>query len=133
MKDVMKKDSLTNLWAQGLLMTAVIAVALPLPDIAWAQLSATSANAGSQVFAPAIRILNYACYTIGAFMGIGGIMKLKAHSENPTNTPMSHGIGRCSAGAAFLALPSVIGMLSSTSSSTLSGTAAFQTFTPGFN
>ena len=129
----MKNERLSNVWAQGLLMAAVVAVALPAPDAAWAQLSTTVSASGSSVFKPAITVLNYACYTIGSFMGIGGIMKLKAHSENPTNAPMSHGVGRCAAAAAFLALPSVVGMLTATSTNTLSGSNALGAFSTTFN
>ena len=124
----MKKQVLTNAWMQGLLMAAVVAVALPMPDIALADLATTATNAQTNVFNPALKILSYASYTVGGFMGIGGVMKLKAHTENPTNAPMAHGLGRLGAGAAFLALPSVMGLLNSTSSSTLDGTATFKSF-----
>lgn len=129
----MKNERLSNAWSQGLMLAAIVAVALPVPDAAWAQLTSTVAATGSNVFTPVLKVLNYTCYTIGSFMGIGGIMKLKAHSENPTNAPMSHGVGRCAAAAAFLALPSVVGMLTSTSSSTLSGSNALGSFSPTFN
>ena len=125
----MKKESLTNTWVQGLLMAAVVAVALPLPDLALADLSTTATNAQTEVFNPSLNLLSYGCYTVGGFMGIGGVMKLKAHSENPTNAPLAHGLSRCAAAAGFLALPSVMGMLNSTSSSTLDGTSAFKAFT----
>ena len=129
----MKNERLSNAWCQGLMLAAIVAVALPAPDAAWAQLSSTVSASGASVFKPAITVLNYACYTIGSFMGIGGIMKLKAHSENPTNAPMSHGVGRCAAAAAFLALPSVVGMLTSTSTTTLSGADKLTNFTTTFN
>jgi len=124
----MKNVRLTNLWVQGLMMAAVVAAALPVPDIAWAQLSTSVANSQQQVFNPLLSALSYGCYTIGGFLGIAGIMKLRQHAENPTNAPLTHGIGRVAAAAGFLALPSVMGMLNSTSNTTLSGGANFRAF-----
>ena len=125
----MKKANLMNLWTQGLLMAAVVAAALPVPDLAWAQLSGSVQQSQISVFNPLLTALSYGCYTIGGFLGIGGIMKLKAHSENPTNAPLAHGIGRVAAAAGFLALPSVMGVLNATSTTTLQGTSSFKPFT----
>ncbi len=123
-----KKEMITNSWMQGLLMAAVIAVALPMPDLALADLSTTTGNMQTNVFNPALKLLSFASYTIGGFMGIGGVMKLRAYTENPSSNPLPKALGTLGAGAGFLALPSVMGMLNSTSSSTLDGTASFKSF-----
>jgi hypothetical protein len=127
----MKKANLTSLWVQGLVMAAVVAAAVPVPDLAWAQLSTSVSASKTNVFNPLLNVLSYGCYTIGGFLGISGIMKLKAHTEAPTQGNLSHGIGRVSAAAGFLALPSVMGVLSSTSSQTLTGSNSFTPFNFG--
>jgi hypothetical protein len=48
----------------------------------------------------------------GAYVGgttalMMGAFKLKAHAENPGQTPMAHGLGRLAVGAGLIALPSV--------------------------
>ena len=56
-----------------------------------------------------------ACFYIGsaAFTG-SGLLKLKAYSENPGQTPLGQGVGRISVGAALLALPFIAESLIST-------------------
>jgi hypothetical protein len=99
-EEVMKNELKTQLM-QGLLMAAVVATALPCFDMA----------------------------VVGAVLAGGGIMKLRQHAENPTNAPLSHGLGRLGAGAGLLVLPSLAGMLSQTANSTgVNGTATIQTF-----
>jgi len=114
---------------QGLLMSAVIATAVPLPDLAFAQLSTAAGTSQSQVFAPMLQILSYACYIIGGVLVVGGVMKLKHHSENATTTPLSHGFSRLGAGAGLLALPYLMGLANSTATNTLGTRSTFQPFT----
>ena len=44
-------------------------------------------------------------YLIGMLMGVMGVMKLKDHVENPTQTPMKDGAIRLAAGGALFGLP----------------------------
>lgn len=44
-------------------------------------------------------------YMIGLLMGVLGVMKIKDHVENPTQTPMKDGAIRLAAGGALFALP----------------------------
>lgn len=44
-------------------------------------------------------------YLIGLLMGVMGIMKIKDHVENPTQTPMKDGAVRLAAGGALFGLP----------------------------
>jgi len=111
-----------------MIFACILALALQVPGTAMADLVATASGTEKDIFNPLLNLLSYASYTIGGFMGIGGVMKLKAHSENPTNAPLAHGLGRCAAAAGFLALPSVMGMLNSTASSTLNGSSSFSSF-----
>ncbi len=46
-------------------------------------------------------------YMIGLLMGVLGVMKIKDHVENPTQTPMKDGAIRLAAGGALFALPIV--------------------------
>lgn len=45
------------------------------------------------------------CYLVGLLMAVMGIMKVKDHVENPTQTPMKDGAIRLAAGGALFALP----------------------------
>lgn len=47
-------------------------------------------------------------YLLGVFLGIMGIVKLKAHVENPSQTPLGQAGVRLAAGGALFALPIVI-------------------------
>ncbi|MFP4313543.1 MAG: hypothetical protein ACLFR0_04355 [Alphaproteobacteria bacterium] len=44
-------------------------------------------------------------YLMGMLMGVLGIMKLKDHVENPSQTPMKDGAVRLAAGGALFGLP----------------------------
>ncbi len=46
-------------------------------------------------------------YMLGLLMGVVGILKLKDHVENPTQTPMKDGAIRLAAGGALFGLPIV--------------------------
>lgn len=54
------------------------------------------------------------CYIAGLGFFIGGIVKLKAHKDTPTQVPLSTGIVWCFLGMLLLALPSFIGALNKT-------------------
>lgn len=44
-------------------------------------------------------------YLFGMLMGVLGVLKIKDHVENPTNTPLKDGAVRLGAGGALFALP----------------------------
>jgi hypothetical protein len=67
-------------------------------------LSSLSTQVSSQV-GSVPTMISYASYAAGAGIGMNGVLKLRAHSENPGQTPISHGAGRLAAGAALIALP----------------------------
>ncbi|MCB1652091.1 MAG: hypothetical protein KDI46_08570 [Alphaproteobacteria bacterium] len=46
-------------------------------------------------------------YMLGLLMGVMGVIKIKDHVENPTQTPMKDGAVRLAAGGALFALPMV--------------------------
>jgi len=125
----MKNEKIKNLWLQGLLMAAVVGTAIHVPDMAFAQLSTASTTSQNTVFTPILTLLSFACYVIGGVLVIGGVMKIKHHTENPTQTPMSHGFARAGAGATLLALPYLMGLASRTATDTMTTTTSFSKFT----
>jgi hypothetical protein len=100
---------LTNTLFQGLMMAAVIAVALPLPDLALAQTTTQGlANSVTTVHTGISSIPNIVAglFYIGGSALVGaGALKLKAHAESPVQEPLGKGLGRIGAGACLIALP----------------------------
>lgn len=50
-------------------------------------------------------LLTALCYMFGILLGVLGIMKIKDHVENPSQTPLKDGAIRLAAGGALFALP----------------------------
>lgn len=99
---------------QGLLMAAAVAVALPMPNLAFAAGDLQSSVGTVQTGLSNIpNIISTAFYIGGAAMVGAGALKLKAHSENPGQTKIGEGLGRVGAGAALIALPGFAGWLQS--------------------
>ncbi len=109
----------------GLLVAAAFAAALPAD--AFAQLSNAVTASGQQVVNPIITVANYASYGVGTVAVITGVAGAKKHADNPSSNPLGPALGKMGAGAAFLAAPSVIGMLESTGSNTFTGSGKFST------
>lgn len=53
-------------------------------------------------------------YIGGIGMGVAGIMKLKAHVDNPGQAPMKDGLIRLAAGGGLLSLPMIIESMTNT-------------------
>ena len=53
-------------------------------------------------------LISALAYMIGLLMGVLGIIKIKDHVENPTQTPMKDGAVRLAAGGALFGLPIVM-------------------------
>lgn len=53
-------------------------------------------------------------YMVGMLLGVLGVMKIKDHVENPSQTPMKDGAIRLAAGGALFALPIVFESMSNT-------------------
>jgi hypothetical protein len=116
----MKTTALTNSVFQNLMMAAVVVAALPVPEVVFAQAAAggqTLANSVGIVHGGLLNIPNVisGIFYIGGAILIGmGLVKLKMHSENPTQTPLGHGLGRVGAGAGAIALPALGAWLNNT-------------------
>ncbi len=53
-------------------------------------------------------------YLFGLLLGVLGIMKIKDHVENPTQTPLKDGAIRLAAGGALFAMPIIFDAMSNT-------------------
>ena len=113
----------------GLMVAATFAAIVP--GEAFAQLNSSVTAAGQQVFNPAIKLVDYIAYALGTVMVVAGIAGVKKHSDQPSSNPLGPGIGKLGAGAAFLAAPTVIAVLTSSPHS-LSGNPS-STTCPAFS
>lgn len=88
-----------------------------------ALLGATDANATSTGFqgitttirnsvSDIPRLLTVLSYLVGLGLAIAGVLKLKAHVDNPGNAPLKDGVIRLGAGGALFALPAVVDAMS---------------------
>ena len=59
-------------------------------------------------------LLTALAYLFGILLGALGIMKIKDHVENPTQTPLKDGAIRLGAGGALFALPIILEAMSET-------------------
>jgi len=53
-------------------------------------------------------------YMLGTLLGVLGILKIKDHVENPSQTPLQHGAVRLASGGALFALPIVFEAMTET-------------------
>jgi hypothetical protein len=106
------------------LAIAAITVTLAATPAFAQQLSDTVNNLSDNISVIPI-LLNYAAYIIGIALLIAGFSKLKAHVDNPGQTPIKDGLGRIAAGILFLSLPFVVTLARDTMAVT-GGTASFQ-------
>jgi len=90
------------------ILTSVLAVAVisvGMPHLALAQSLADSVTSVQTGIKSIPQIVAGAFYIGGAALIGAGALKLKAHSESPTQTPLGHGLGRLVAGSALIAIP----------------------------
>lgn len=59
-------------------------------------------------------LLSALSYLFGLLLGVLGVMKVKDHVENPTQTPLKEGAIRLAAGGALFALPIMFEAMSNT-------------------
>ncbi len=80
-------------------------------------------------------LLTALAYLFGILLGVLGILKIKDHVENPTQTPLKDGAIRLAAGGALFALPIIFEAMSETLDLGAGGTSssASQMFSVSFN
>jgi len=59
-------------------------------------------------------LLTGVSYMLGILLGVLGILKIKDHVENPSQTPLQHGAIRLTAGGGLFALPIVYEAMTTT-------------------
>lgn len=68
-------------------------------------------------------LLTALSYLFGIILGVLGVMKIKDHVENPSNTPLKDGAIRLAAGGALFALPIIFDAMNTTIGGTTAATA----------
>jgi hypothetical protein len=130
MKNLMKTQLINDILT-GLMVAATFGAIAPTG--AWAQLSSAVPAAQASVLQPAMQALTYISYGLGSVMVIAGIANAKKHADQPSSNPLGPAIGKLGAGAAFLAAPTVVGMLQQTGQNTTGGgNAQFNASAIGF-
>lgn len=69
-------------------------------------------------------LLSGVAYMMGILLGVLGILKIKDHVENPSQTPLQHGAIRLTAGGGLFALPIVYEAMQNTIGNTGSADVA---------
>jgi hypothetical protein len=122
-----KSEMMKSLIETGL-MAAVIAFALPelsfaaqTTGTAGGDLGATTQQLATGELKYIPTLISSVCYILGIGMMVAGALKLRQHSENPANTPLSHGLGRLVVGGSIAALPTFTGWVNA--STLVSGSA----------
>jgi hypothetical protein len=103
---------------------AITAVALTLASPAFAQQISDSIDNVRNNLTTVPILINFAAYIIGFALCVAGIAKLKAHVDNPGQTPIKDGLGRLAAGAMFISVPFLLDILRNTQKVT-GGSAAY--------
>ncbi|MDD3029198.1 MAG: hypothetical protein PHS57_02815 [Alphaproteobacteria bacterium] len=122
MNATMKKELINDVLT-GLVVAATFAAVVPADALA--QLNASVGKAEESIVKPFITIVSYISYGIGTVLTVAGIAQAKKHADQPSSVPLGNVLGRLGAGAAFLAAPSLVGMIEATGGNTLTGTANF--------
>ena len=74
-----------------------------------------------------IKIVNNVAIVGGVFLVVHGILKLRSHSQNPTQVPLGHGVCACLVGAALITFPVILDI----GAKTISGATTKSTITGG--
>lgn len=99
----------------GSVAVAAAVTLIASPAFASGQLSNSIDNVRDNLTTVPI-IINYASYIIGVALGVAGVSKLKAHVDNPGQTPIKDGLGRLGASGLFISLPFLLDMIRNTQS-----------------
>jgi hypothetical protein len=78
-------------------------------------------------------LLTALAYLFGILIGVLGILKIKDHVENPSNTPLKDGAIRLAAGGALFALPIIFEAMHDTTGASGASASASQTYKAKFN
>lgn len=101
-------------FSQVFALSAMMLV-MAAPAFAGGELSDSIDNVRDNILSVTV-LVNIVAYTLGFVMAVAGIAKLKAHVDNPGQTPIKDGLGRLAVAAMFVSLPFVIKMMQDTTS-----------------
>lgn len=112
--------------ARAVFFGAVIAGAtsLLLLSPASAQISDSIKSVGQEIDTVPT-LINYASYIMGTAMGVTGVLKLKAHVDNPSQNALYPGLGRLVAAALFVSLPFFLRIMQETTAVNTGGGAVY--------
>lgn len=129
----MKKGKLLNELFQWGSLTALAVLAMPGVALAAASgdVNALVQHLGSNEASALPFILGVVAYIGGAFMVVSGALKLKAHAENPAQEKLAPGVARLLVGGLLVSLPTLVGMLQSTTDAGQTA-ATYSTFNTTF-
>lgn len=91
-------------------------LAMAFPEAAAAQDMAATTRALVESLRDMPTIISGIAYLAGGVMVLGGANKLKQHAENPTQTPLSHGLVRIGVGGIVAGLPPMMAWVNNTMS-----------------
>ncbi len=98
----------------SVLALTAVAVAVAVPALAQNPQVSDSINNVRDNLKTVPQLINFAAYIIGFALCVAGISKLKAHVDNPGQTPIKDGLGRLAAGALFISIPFLLDMMRNT-------------------
>ncbi len=106
----MQKQQLTYDIIKSLLIAAVVALTLPGSALAQAVAGGTDLGGAAQHMisadiGPLAPLISSLFWVAGGVLMGAGALKLKEHAENPTQTPIRHGISRMAVGAVLMTIP----------------------------
>jgi hypothetical protein len=78
-------------------------------------------------------LLTALAYLFGILIGVLGILKIKDHVENPSNTPLKDGAIRLAAGGALFAIPIIFQAMTNTAGNNGTGASAASVYKARFN
>lgn len=102
----MFKTIKNNYYTAGVSMTMGMMLMSPMDAKAQTGFSAVSDNLVNSV-SNFPTVVSVASYILGLALGLMGVMKIKDHVENPSQTPLKEGAVRLVSGGALLALPAL--------------------------
>lgn len=107
----------------GVFLFSTTQIALATDLGAYTKATATKTNA-------VLNIITYFCYIGGAILAALGVVDLKKHVEQPTQTPLKNGLAKLGFGGVLLGIPYITTVMQGTTGGD-GAEATFKKFTTG--
>lgn len=98
---------MTRIQKSAFVFLGLFAVTLVFADAAMANNFSSIAKNMTVSIASLPSMLSAVSYLFGLLLGVLGVMKIKDHVENPSQTPLKDGAIRLAAGGALFAIPMI--------------------------